>query len=282
MGWKPLIFYGHRILLGLLPECFDRLLKTLCEHLPDALGLPDLLHKGNNGLCISPFQFKTVGLLFIDDAVFKTLDSEPTESSTANGVEAVPVAEVVDLDQRLEILVEEVRSKHGKRLVLDLVDEGFRLIGPLVELQMPAATDGTATTGVTLDLILEDLFCIKALRIFDLLYRRRPVLHRGVADVQTTLIEKGGPFLGKLFCQAILKDGKVLFFQFLHLFRLGNGDWGISLHHHGFQLFRPHDSAQAGSSGEPPLVGRYAGDGRHLFTRRPDTRHFAIFTVNLF
>ena len=109
------------ILLGAVANLFGSDLDAVGEDVAEPFALADEVEQFDDGFVATPSQLDAVSVFFGDDAVFEALDGEGDCSARADRVEAVFVAEVVGVDERVEIVDEVHAAERAQGLIFRAV-----------------------------------------------------------------------------------------------------------------------------------------------------------------
>ena len=132
-GGEPILEFGivgrrflsvdvDGVLVGALADPLGGDLDSISENVAEALSLRQLLEHGDDRPVVAPGHFDAAGVFLGDDSVLVALDRESHARAGGNRVHPEAVADVVRLDDRLDIVIQAIGAEHADSLVLRLVD----------------------------------------------------------------------------------------------------------------------------------------------------------------
>src|SRR5271157_3424227 len=225
---------------------------------------------------VSPGHFDAAGILFRNDLVFVQIYGERYARSRRNGIEAVAIADVIGFDDRFDVVVQAIGTKHGDRFVLGFVNAGLVTMFSGAFLHQSTTSHHAAIAAVLLLYPAHDYVYVQILYLGEIgLANTVPVFDRRIPDLGERHQYGWRAVIVKLLVEAA-QFGPILFPQ-------GGNPVGIQDRHfhgafddHCLELLGPHDRPQSGTPGRSAFVGHDRRDEGNLFARGPYAGHLNL------
>ena len=280
------------------------------QGVPEALPVDHPAHQGQDGFGVAPGQLQALGLFPGEDAVFVALDGPGHGVAGGDGVHPRPVQQLVDLQHRIQVPVQQQGPEGLQGLILRLVGLVEGGVAAVADVQ-PAAAAQRAGVAV----VLGALDAVDLLRVVEevhepgVLGRAGPVFdgpvaagdgqggvglgaplaeHQGrhgavqgqigqVAHHPPAGAEKDPQAVGQAHFQELSPQ---LSGQGLHRLRVGAGHGPGAAEHHGLELLAAHHRAHTAAGGDAAPLVADPGDQGQLLPRLADDGHAGLFPAH--
>ena len=299
---------------GALADDFRSVTGTVGEDLADAALFADHLDELDDGFRVAPGEVETADIFTGEDAVLDALDGHTDTAAAGDGVDALTVQVLVDVEHGVVVIVQEECGVVPLGLVFRLMDDAVTgvIVFDLGNVELAAAAVGAGIAVVPGDLMLQHLVRVGLVQLTDgeVLFlcaapvtdgtftgltgelRRAcgtPGTHQncGEQSVGGQLkfrkdfrdVEKTGRDLGRQECH--VETARALFGQCFDLFGMDAGNGFRAVADDALQVLGTDDTADALTGSDTAVLVADAGHPALLFTAGADDGTDRAFLAGL-